>query len=85
MCFSVNEMFVFGKLRYRILKERTADENGAVCFTYGIELIRDGKSVRRISDITCAYSKIRKLCSFCNCHNLSAVHIDDVIEDFLCD
>ena len=85
MCFSVNEMCVFWKMQYRIFKEMITDENGEIRLAYGIKLIQAGETKCRISDVTCSYPEIRKLCSLCNRHKLSPMHLEDIIEDFLCD
>ncbi len=72
-------------MEYRIFKEKLTGESDVQYFAYGIEVIKSGIIERRISDITCSYPKIKKLCSLCNQLEVSPLHIDDVIEDFLCD
>lgn len=84
-CFSENKMRVLGKMEYRIFKEIIIEKGGVTYSTYGIEIIKSGKAERRISDVSCSYSKVKELCSLCNQLEVSSLHIDDVIEDFLCD
>ena len=72
-------------MEYRIIKERLLDESNVPYFAYGMEIIKSGICERRISDVTCSYARIKILCSLCNQLEVSPLHIDDVIEDFLCD
>lgn len=82
--FSANNLSAFGKMRYKIFKEEFIDEHGLQYFAYGIEFVKGEKTVNRISDITCSYQKIKKLCSLCNRLKLDELHLSDIVEDFLC-
>ena len=78
-CFSATNM------KYKIFKEKLIGESDVQYFAYGIEIIKSGITERYISDITCSYQKLKKLCLLCNQLEVSPMHIDDVIEDFLCE
>ena len=56
------------------------DENGSPIETYGITC--EG---REIKDISTDKAKVESLINRCNQNNLSPLHLDDVIEDFLVD
>lgn len=56
------------------------DENGLKHDTYGITY-----GAKIIKDISTERQKIERLINLCNALDLSPIHIEDVIEDFLVD
>ncbi len=51
--------------------------------SYGVAVMEDGAALKRIDDVSLEKDDIVNLVNFCNELELSPVHIDDVIEDFL--
>ena len=56
------------------------DEDGNSIVTYGITC-----DDREIKDISTNRQKVENLINLCNKNNLSPMHLDDVIDDFLVD
>lgn len=52
---------------------------------YGIEILEDGKVLKTFSSITFLEEKINRLTDLCNKFQISPVHFDDVLENFLAD
>lgn len=65
---------------YRLNRSVVYDENGKKHNTYGISY-----KEREVKDISTDKHKIEKLVNLCNELELSPIHLDDVIEDFLVD
>lgn len=61
-------------------KATIIDQNGNAVETYGITC-----DDREIKDISTNKEKVESLINLCNKNNLSPMHLDDVIEDFLVD
>ncbi len=49
--------------------------------TYGIEIVEEGEPVQYIPDVFKKRRHIKKLVHICNKHDVSPMHIHDVIED----
>lgn len=65
---------------YKLIETTITDENGKQYSSYGI--MHESKTVK---DISLDKEKILKLIKACNEGNLSTLHIDDIVEDFLVD
>ena len=65
---------------YTLIKSVIKDEDGNFHDTYGIS-----NETRQIKDISVDKEKVERLVSLCNSLNLSPMHLDDVVEDFLTD
>ena len=50
---------------------------------YGLDFFDSGRMIRRIPNITVSFALIRQLMREINAADLSELHIDDIIEDFL--
>ena len=61
-------------------KATIIDEDGKPIETYGITC-----GERKIKDISTDKQKVESLINLCNENNLSPIHLDDVIDDFLVD
>ncbi len=51
--------------------------------SYGVAVMEDGVALKRIDDVSLEKNDIVNLVNLCNELELSPVHIDDVIENFL--
>lgn len=71
-------------IKYKVCKEHLSHPALGKYKTYGIAVYSGKTLLRRISDISTDKRSVRKLCKLCNKLNLSAEHIDDVVEDSLC-
>ena len=65
---------------YKLIETTITDENWKQYSSYGI--MHESKTVK---DISLDKEKILKLIKACNEGNLSTLHIDDIVEDFLVD
>lgn len=75
------------KKRWYTLVEKKNEEKQAV---YGIALLEEDHNtvvyeLNRVDNITCDKITLEKLVCRCNSLNLSPIHLDEVIEDFLLD
>lgn len=76
-------------ITYALVEEKYESENMDVRISYGIvacsNMEVDGTSiiVASIRDITNDKMSICELIKHCNDLNLSVIHLDDVVEDFL--
>ena len=72
------------KKRYALVKER----NSAQQWIYGIAVLEEASSMEttelyRVNNVTCDKKAMESLVLRCNSLNLSPIHLDEVIEDFL--
>ena len=68
---------------YSIRQDMLEDENIGQYISFGIDILKDGKPIRVIKDVS---PNKKRLCSLVNLLNKlqpSLIHIDDIIEDFL--
>lgn len=72
---------------YQVIREKQYNVDIGAYFSFGIKIyyIKDRvvQEACTISDISIDEKKIRELAAACNIHQLSPLHIFDVIEDFL--
>lgn len=59
--------------------------DGNFCCNYGIEIISNDTVIRRVEDITFSKEKITVFADACNRCQISPIHFDDVLENFLSD
>ena len=59
------------------------DETGTLMVRYGLEFKRLQETFRSLPDLSGNAGRVRELMSRINKYDLSPMHIDDVIEDFL--
>ncbi len=71
------------KFMYKLRDDQVLDQNGEAHTVYGIELWEDGVCVRAVSDVFFARERAAEFVSLCNRLQLSAIHLEDVIEDVL--
>ena len=62
----------FAKIENRIVK------------TYGIAVVENKKIIRKIKDVSTDRKAIMRFVKNLNTSQIELVHLDDVIEDFLC-
>lgn len=65
---------------YQLIKSKVNDEDGNIFDTYGISY----KEIV-IEDISTNKTNVEKLVRLCNELELSPIHLNDVVEDFLVD
>ena len=67
---------------YRINKQFLKAEN---IFTYGIEIVdENGNIAASVKDVFAHEEQARDFAHMCEKNNVSAIHLRDVIEDYLC-
>ncbi|MBQ6152590.1 MAG: hypothetical protein IJJ15_02450 [Ruminococcus sp.] len=59
-------------------------EYGTAKLSYGVKVVRDNRCVRIIRNITDNRERICRLINDMNELSLDPVHLDEVIEEFLC-
>ena len=71
--------------QYGLCSSVVFDEEGKEHTTYGIT-VKDstGTVLRRVKDISLDRKEVSELIGQCNRLHLEPVHLDDVIDDFLC-
>ncbi len=70
--------------KYKLITQNLMNEEGKSYTTYGIKLTC-GKNIRTFNDISTDKASIEKLIHKFNTYNLSQLHIEDAIENFLYD
>ncbi len=68
---------------YTLNLNTVADENGKNHLTYGIDVFHNNRTALSIPDISTEKTRMEELVKLINEHNLSIIHIYDIIEDFL--
>lgn len=77
------------RIRYALVEEKYENDNKDVRISYGIvafsNMEEDGPTtiVASVRDITNDKDGICKLIKHCNRLNLSVIHLNDIVEDFL--
>ncbi len=70
--------------RYGVCHEKIWREHVGVFFTYGLDVMDErGNLIRRIGDISTDRETVVRLARLCNALQPSAVHVDDIVNDFL--
>lgn len=70
-------------LNYHIFKTHVESYLLGTYDSYGLIVQENDIELRVIPDLTCDYKSITKLAALCNDEQVEAVHIDDIIENFL--
>ena len=70
---------------YRIFSKRANDRENGGYETYGIEAYESGKIIRAVGDISTDKTAVSELVRLFNEEELSILHLDIAIEDFLYD
>ena len=70
------------KYQYRVVQTKEIVDGIGEVETYGIELISQNESVL-ITDVSTDLDRITMLVTLLNRNSVSAVHLRDVIDDFL--
>lgn len=68
---------------YKIRQDQLKDEDIGRYISYGIDVVENEAVLRSVKDITTDEARLSGLVDLCNKLQLSPVHLDDVIEDFL--
>ncbi len=50
---------------------------------YGIDVFEENKLIKTVKDISLERASLERLIHKCNLLNVSLIHIDDVLEDFM--
>ena len=71
---------------YKLRKDKLYHKDIGTYSSYGIDAFENfaDATVRSIPDISFEKETLETLIHLCNCLNLDIIHLDDVIEDFLC-
>lgn len=69
---------------YFILNEQKEFDGKSIA-TYGIYVVISGKTVKEIQDVTSEIEQIKFLVDTCNNENLSLIHLEEVVENFMYD
>lgn len=51
--------------------------------SFGLIFTIDGREVRTVNDLTCDHALALRICDSVNRSDLSPIHIDDILEDFI--
>ena len=70
---------------YRLFSERAYDRENGEYVTYGIEAYVSGEVIRTVGDISADKAAVSELVKLFNEGELSILHLDTAIEDFLYD
>ena len=68
---------------YSIIKSRMSSEDLVMYITYGIRASQDGKILAEIKDISPDFKAVQALADKCNRYQVSLLHFQDVVEDFI--
>ena len=69
-------------ITYFVLPGKTVVEN-IEYITYGIGVMHDNVMITSIPDITTEFNRLKNFVITCNENDLSLIHLEDVVEDFL--
>ena len=71
---------------YKLRKDKLFLKDVGFYSAYGIDAFEVVSSTptRSIPDISLEKEPLEKLIHLCNCLDLDIIHLDDVVEDFLC-
>ena len=70
---------------YRIFSKSVCDREKCIYETYGIEAYESGEVIRKVGDISTDKTAVSELVRLFNEEELSILHLDIAIEDFLYD
>ncbi len=68
---------------YRIFSKSVCDREKCIYETYGIEAYVSGEVIRKVGDISTDKTAVSELVRLFNKEELSNLHLDIAIEDFL--
>ncbi|MBQ8764507.1 MAG: hypothetical protein IJZ12_01110 [Clostridia bacterium] len=68
---------------YCVRRDQLRDEDIGRYISFGIDILKDGKPLRVIKDVSPNEKELRKLVSLLNKLQPSLIHIDDIIDDFI--
>ena len=68
---------------YRIFSKSVCDHEKCIYETYGIEAYESGEIIRKVGDISTDKTAVSELVRLFNKEELSILHLDIAIEDFL--
>lgn len=69
---------------FAVITERVSCGNDTLNF-YGIKVSKNGEGLFTFKNITFSEDVIKRFAGLCNKHQISPVHFDDVLENFLTD
>ena len=70
---------------FRLFVQSMYDRSVGFYETFGISVFENNEITRIIRDISVDRGKVEALAAQCNAEQPDAAHLDQVIEDFLCD
>lgn len=82
MGITLSELFSHSQITYFVMPGTTEIE-GIAYTTYGIGALKNGILQKHIPDVSTSFNEIKDLVLTCNENDLSLIHLDDVIEDFI--
>jgi hypothetical protein len=71
------------KIRYGLIRDKVTDEDGELRTVYGIEVKKEGRVLRTVSDVFTEKETAEYYIGLFNTLGLSPIHLDDVLEDIL--
>ncbi len=72
------------QIEYIAFEEELTSESGDSYIAYGIEVREDGRTIRRVPDVTSDEHDARDFASLCTRLKLDPMQLDDAIYDLLC-
>lgn len=72
-------------VEYKISKKTVSDTNSKSRIAYGISVCSETKEIKTISDISDDKVAVEKLIRDFNNYELDICHLEQAVEDFLCD
>lgn len=66
--------------KYKLISSAKINENGQKCVTYGIAAVNENLTV---NDVFANKKQAKELVRKCNKYDLSPIHLDEIIQDFL--
>ncbi len=70
-------------VEYKLLKHENISANKNTCLSYGISVFENNVEIQQICDISPNEDVVRKLIEKFNMYELSPLHLNIMIEDFL--
>ncbi|MBO5273443.1 MAG: hypothetical protein J6I45_02385 [Clostridia bacterium] len=72
------------QIEYIAVKEEIKNESGELYISYGIEVREDGRTIRRVPDVTMNEKEANDFASLCTRLKLDPIQLDEAIYDLLC-
>ena len=72
------------QIEYIAVKEEIKNESGELYISYGIEVREDGRTIRRVPDVTMNEEEANDFASLCTRLKLDPIQLDEAIYDLLC-